>query len=106
MDSSVSLNFENNTLLSILYGEKNRNVSLIEKLLEVTISTRGHYLAISGKADNVRVAAELFEALYNHLENGREEVMEVDIKELIKDINTNTSKLKSKGVSSNELVIK
>jgi phosphate starvation-inducible PhoH-like protein len=106
MDSSLSLKFENNDLLPLLYGGKNHNISLIEKLLDVTIATRGNYLAISGKEDDVKVAAALFEALYNRLENGREEVMEIDIKELIKAINTNSSKVKSSGVKSSELVIK
>lgn len=106
METSLSLHFENNSLLPILYGEKNRNVALIERLLEVVVSTRGNYLAISGSNDSVTVAAALFEALYHRIENGREEVLEVDVRELIKAINNNTSKVKSKGVKSNELVIK
>jgi len=106
VDTSRSLNFENNSLLAILYGEKNYNVSLIEKMLEVVVSTRGNYLAISGKVDDVNVAADLFEALYNKIENGSREISEVDIKAMIKDINSNSSQLKSKGVKSNEFVIK
>lgn len=106
MDTSVSLQFENNSLLPILYGEKNRNVALIERLMEVVISTRGNYLAISGSTDNVTVAAALFEALYHRLEQGGEEVLEVDVRELIKAINNNTSNVKSKGVKTNEMVIK
>lgn len=105
-EHSVSLNFENNSILPILYGEKNKNFGIIERILGVTISSRGNYVAITGSSDNVKIASALLEALYHQIENGLEKIDEKDIAAMIDQINSNTSNLKSSGVTSSELVIK
>jgi phosphate starvation-inducible protein PhoH and related proteins len=105
-EHSVSLNFENNSILPILYGEKNKNFGIIERILGVTISSRGNYLAITGSSDNVKITSALLEALYHQIENGLEKIDEKDIAAMIDQINSNSSNLKSPGVTSSELVIK
>lgn len=106
MEHSVSLNFEDNAILPVLYGEKNKNFFIIERMLGVTISSRGNYLAISGSSDNVRIAAALLESLYHKIENGMTQVEERDISAMIDEINSNSSNLKSKGVTHSDLVVR
>lgn len=104
--SSISLRFRQNKLLPALYGEKNSNLQLIERFLNVIIASRGNYLAISGESDGVAVAAKLLESMYNKLESGAEEIAHEDIKSIVSKIHNNTNQYKSEDVEYNEYVLK
>jgi len=105
MENSVSLHFKHNDLLPALYGEKNANIAYIEKKLNVQIATRGNFLAISGGSNEVAVAAELLETLYNKVEQGQESISHEDIKFAIQRIDSNTNTLTSNGVSQSGHVL-
>jgi phosphate starvation-inducible PhoH-like protein len=68
----VQLQFEDNRLLPLLYGEHDRNLARIEALLGVSMATRGNRIAISGPSGAVEVARTALSALYDRLKRGLE----------------------------------
>jgi phosphate starvation-inducible protein PhoH and related proteins len=106
METSISMFFKANHLLSTLYGEKNSNLSAIEKLLKVKILSRGNFLAITGESDAASVAATLLEALYNKIESGTQNITLEDIKGTIEKINSNTNINTSQNVEQNKYVLR
>ena len=106
MESSISLNFKNNNILPSLYGEKNANITFIEKLLGISISSRGNYLSITGNEDSINVAAQLLESMYSKVEKGTTRFSPEDIKALVDKINSNTNDLSSSNVQLTQTVIK
>ncbi len=65
------LEFPNNRLLIDLCGEFDRNLALIEHRIGVQILRRGNVLAVMGEEAARTNAAEVLEALYHRLEQGR-----------------------------------
>ena len=65
------LEFPDNRLLIDLCGEFDRNLADVEQRMNVQILRRGNQLALLGDADACDAAAELLEALYARLEQGR-----------------------------------
>ncbi len=55
---------EDNTRLANLCGALDENIKQIETALEVNINRRGGTFSVSGKQDNVRLAAQLIENFY------------------------------------------
>lgn len=80
MDTSISLNFKDNHFVQTLYGEKNSNLRILERLLPVQISSRGNYIAISGNDDEVKIASNTLQTLYKIIEDGVTELNEETIK--------------------------
>ena len=68
--SSRLVQFDDNTLLPLLYGEHDQNLARIERQLGVTLSSRGNQLSISGPEAAVSAAARALEALYERLKKG------------------------------------
>jgi phosphate starvation-inducible PhoH-like protein len=66
----VQLEFDDNRLLPALFGEHDRNLSLIEEQLGVSLVSRGNRLAISGPATNVEAARATLAGLYQRLKRG------------------------------------
>ena len=64
------LQFEDNTLLPLLYGEHDQNLARLEKQLGVSLVSRGNRLAIHGPEDSTLAASEAIEALYERLKKG------------------------------------
>ncbi|MBC8207882.1 MAG: PhoH family protein [Desulfobulbaceae bacterium] len=62
---SRELHFGDNTRASLIYGELNRNLLLLEKSSGVTINARGADVTISGLAHSVELAAKVLEQLYD-----------------------------------------
>lgn len=69
-DMEASLVFKNNALLPVLYGENDSHLEKIEKKFNVSASSRGNVLAISGTQESVAASRSVLEALYNQLELG------------------------------------
>jgi phosphate starvation-inducible PhoH-like protein len=60
----ITLTPEDNTRLANLCGALDENIKQIETALEVNINRRGGTFNISGKQDNMRLAAQLIENFY------------------------------------------
>ncbi len=64
------LDFDENRLLSPLYGAHNSHLARIEQLLDVTIVTRGNRVSINGGKDASEMAAAVLNSLYKRLKAG------------------------------------
>ena len=64
------MDFEDNGLLTPLFGEHDRNLALIEKRLEVSITPRGNRLSIEGSSWSQQVAQAVLTDLYARLQQG------------------------------------
>jgi len=69
-DSALHVNFEDNRLLSLLYGEHDKHLTQIENRLGVSLISRGNHLAITGPPDSAAVARSALNALYRKLSQG------------------------------------
>ncbi|MEM9231989.1 MAG: PhoH family protein [Pseudomonadota bacterium] len=70
--SERDINFPDNRLLIELCGEHDRNLAQIEQSLGVLITRRGNELVLHGDEGSVARGAEVLQALYLRLEQGRE----------------------------------
>ncbi len=64
------LQFEDNGLVPLLYGEFDQNLARIEHALDVSLSARGNRVAVGGSDSAVRLAGHALKALYHRLERG------------------------------------
>lgn len=69
--AAVHLEFSDNRLLVDLCGEFDRNLTHLESQLGVQILRRGNHLDIIGPDDTRKQVADILEALYQRLEDGR-----------------------------------
>ncbi len=78
-EGNVRLEFDDNSLLSALYGEHDRHLARIEQLLDVSILSRGNQTAIEGDPTMVAAARATLNALYERLKRGQPvDMAEVD----------------------------
>jgi len=68
--SKASLQFDDNRLLPVLYGEHNKNLRLIETLCDVQISSRGNEIFISGNTNHINQATHIFETIWDKVQSG------------------------------------
>ena len=66
----VFLEFEDNSLLPLLFGEHDRHLARIEADLGVSLVSRGNRLAISGPPSATRAAESALNLLYDRLRRG------------------------------------
>ncbi len=64
------LQFDDNRLLPMLYGEHDRHLALIEERLGVSMTSRGNQIAISGSPAAVTQARQVLNQLYLRLKKG------------------------------------
>ncbi|MED6308325.1 MAG: phosphate starvation-inducible protein PhoH, partial [Pseudomonadota bacterium] len=75
----IHVNFEDNRLLPLLYGEHDKHLAQIESRLGVSLISRGNHLAITGPSDSANVARLALDALYRKLTKGHSvDAAEVD----------------------------
>jgi phosphate starvation-inducible PhoH-like protein len=74
----IHLNFDDNTLLPLLFGEHDRNLARIEQKLGVSLASRGNRIAITGSHSGTQAARDAILALYERLRRG----MAIDIGEV------------------------
>ncbi len=67
---AVTLQFDDNALLSLLLGDHDRHLVRLEQGLGVRLACRGNRVAISGDADRVELAQSALGGLYRRLERG------------------------------------
>ena len=70
MSGPIHLAFDDNRLLSSLYGEHDRHLARIEKLLGVDIASRGNEVRIQGPHSAAEAARDALNALYAKLVKG------------------------------------
>lgn len=64
MTESLSLTFDENSALPILYGEQNNNLTYLGQKLSVTIGARGNVVSINGEREAVKIAGSILKSLY------------------------------------------
>jgi len=72
LEERTQLEFDDNLLLPLLYGERDQHLGRIERQLGVSVVTRGNRLAISGTASATGTAHLALSQLYNRLKRGQE----------------------------------
>ncbi|MCU4159164.1 PhoH family protein [Acidiphilium sp. AL] len=76
---SRTLTFNDNSLLSVLLGDHDRNLARIEQRLGVRLACRGNRVSISGEPSRVEAAEIALSSLYQRLSQGEAiSVAEVD----------------------------
>jgi phosphate starvation-inducible PhoH-like protein len=70
LNQAVNITLDDNKALPILFGEKNRNISDMEKKIGVAIATRGNTVSISGDAVSVAHAKAIINSLYEKARKG------------------------------------
>ena len=68
--ATITLQFADNALLSLLLGDHDRHLVRIEQGLGVRLSCRGNRVAIAGDAARVGAAQEALNTLYRRLQKG------------------------------------
>ena len=68
----AQLEFDDNLLLPILYGERDQHLDRIERRLGVSLVPRGNRLAIAGPASATEIARLALSRLYDRLKRGQE----------------------------------
>jgi phosphate starvation-inducible PhoH-like protein len=72
VEGRAQLEFDDNLLLPLLYGERDQHLARIERQLGVSVVTRGNRLVISGSASATGVARLALSKLYYGLKRGQE----------------------------------
>ncbi|HZH46190.1 MAG TPA: PhoH family protein [Roseococcus sp.] len=68
---SVTLQFDDNALLSLLHGEHDRHLARIEGRLGVKLASRGNRLTVSGAPQATLMAEQVLRGLWRGLERGQ-----------------------------------
>jgi phosphate starvation-inducible PhoH-like protein len=75
----AQLQFDDNSLLPRLFGERDINLEQIERALGVSLSTRGNRVAIAGPPSAVDLAKTILTGLYDKLRRGHDiDAAEID----------------------------
>ncbi len=70
--SEIALDYPDNRILLDLCGELDRNLARIEQALDVSISRKGNALQVHGDRSSVQRTADVLNALYRRLGQGRQ----------------------------------
>jgi phosphate starvation-inducible PhoH-like protein len=68
---AIHVDFDDNRLLPLLYGEHDKYLAQIENRLGVSLISRGNHLAISGPSEAAGIASTALRALYQRLARGQ-----------------------------------
>ena len=68
--TELKLNFEDNDLAKLLYGDLNKNIATIEKTVGVSVKVRGNQLTLKGLPHEVEVASLALQQLYELIKSG------------------------------------
>lgn len=69
---SVRMQFGDNTLLPMLFGEEDKHLQKLEKSLGIVATSRGNMLVLTGEARAIEQGRDVLEGLYRKLEAGEE----------------------------------
>jgi phosphate starvation-inducible PhoH-like protein len=68
----IGLQFDDNTLVPLLFGDHDRNLAQIEEELNIEISARGNEVIIIGTKLQLKMTQTVFDILWDRLTNGME----------------------------------
>ena len=68
--TSVHIQFEDNTLLPVLFGAHDKHLVRIEQQLGVSLVGRGNHVSIAGPVDATDAARTALRRLYEQVEGG------------------------------------
>lgn len=68
--ASVHIQFDDNSLLPLLFGAHDKHLARIEQQLDVSLASRGNHVTISGSAEAADVARTALRNLYKHIKSG------------------------------------
>ena len=66
----IGLQFDDNTLVPLLFGDHDRHLAQIEEELDIEISSRGNELVLTGPKLKLKMAQTVFDVLWDRLING------------------------------------
>lgn len=69
-EETISLSFDDNSLLTTLYGEQDENLSKLERKFGITAVSRGNVLVLAGDQESLEGARAVIESLYAKLKKG------------------------------------
>ena len=69
-NASVHIQFDDNSLLPLLFGAHDKHLARIEQQLEVSLASRGNHVTIAGPADAAETARTALRNLYRQIKNG------------------------------------
>lgn len=72
LEDTISLSFDNNSLLGTLYGEQDENLTKLERKFGITAVSRGNVLVLAGDKESLEGARAVLENLYSKLKKGDE----------------------------------
>ena len=79
LQSSLTIEFDDNSLLPQLFGSHNVHLARIEQKLDISLSSRGNAITISGDGHLITAAEDVLNGLYARLKGGHDmEVADVD----------------------------
>ena len=65
----ITIDFPNNSLVAIIVGNHNLNITKLEKLLDVNINLFGNQFNISGESKKIQITKTIINNLYTKLSN-------------------------------------
>jgi phosphate starvation-inducible PhoH-like protein len=68
--TELKLNFDDNDLARLLYGDLNKNLATIEKVVGVSVKARGNQLTLNGLKHEVEVASLALQQFYELIKSG------------------------------------
>ena len=66
----MHIQFDDNSLLPLLYGAHDKHLARIEQQLDVSLASRGNHVTIAGSAEAAAVARTALRNLYKKIKNG------------------------------------
>lgn len=69
---SIRIEFEDNRLLSSVFGEHDRHLARIEQQLDVSLHNRGNVVTVSGPPDAAETARNILDRLYQAVQTGQQ----------------------------------
>ncbi|HET8729478.1 MAG TPA: PhoH family protein [Alphaproteobacteria bacterium] len=70
VDKTITVTFDDNRLVPLLYGERDSHLARIEHLLGVSLASRGNQVTIRGPEESVQRALLVLNTLWHRLESG------------------------------------
>lgn len=69
-EDTISLSFDDNGLLSTLYGDQDEHLTKLERKFGITAVSRGNVLVLAGDKESLADARTVLETLYSRLKKG------------------------------------
>lgn len=90
LEKAIKVEFEDHTKLIELYGEREQNLRLIEKELDIEIHSRANNLVLLGEKEKIENAETLIQIMSNHIKSSSKN-SNLELKSLIKLMSSSQS---------------